>query len=85
METQTDSITLDRLPVGERGKVLSISLEGAMRRRFMDLGLVPGTVIEAVRVSPSGDPKAYRIRGAVIGIRKSDAGKIQVIPLKGVS
>lgn len=85
MRTQTKSISLDRLPVGERAKVLSLSLEGAMRRRFMDLGLVPGTIIEAVRVSPSGDPKAYRVRGSVIGIRKSDAGKIQVVPMKGVS
>jgi Fe2+ transport system protein FeoA len=30
--------------------------------------------------SPWGDPSAYRIRGAVIAIRRADAADILVIP-----
>ena len=42
----------------------------------MDLGLVPGTVVEAEMKSIGGDPVAYRIRGASIAIRKKQADRI---------
>jgi Fe2+ transport system protein FeoA len=44
----------------------------------MDLGVVPGTTIEAVMRSPSGDPTAYRLRGTVIAIRRSQAERIRI-------
>ena len=46
--------------------------------RFMDIGLVEGTLVECLRKSPAGDPKAYLIRGAVIAIRKEDAATVFV-------
>ena len=49
-----------------------------MRRRVQDIGLICGTKVECVQKSPSGDPKAYLIRGALIAIRNSDARKIIV-------
>ena len=50
-----------------------------MRRRMIDLGIVEGTKIECVGRSPSGDPSAYMIRGAVIAIRKRDAKNILLV------
>ena len=44
----------------------------------MDLGIVPGTRIEAIMRSPSGDPTAYLIRGTTIAIRRSQADRIRV-------
>ncbi|HZK28267.1 MAG TPA: FeoA family protein, partial [Thermoclostridium sp.] len=44
----------------------------------LDLGLVSNTAIEALQKSPSGDPTAYQIRGAVIALRKEDAFNILV-------
>ena len=44
----------------------------------MDLGIVPGTVIEAEMKSPGGDPTAYRIRGAMIALRKEQANQIHI-------
>lgn len=44
-----------------------------MRRRLQDLGMVPGAFVECVGISPLGDPAAYRIRGAVIALRRRDA------------
>jgi Fe2+ transport system protein FeoA len=46
----------------------------------MDLGLIPGTVVTAEMVSPMGDPTAYRIRGALIALRRDQAGLIVVEP-----
>ena len=51
---------------------------GLQRRRFLDLGLVPGTVVKPEFRSPSRDPTAYRIRGAVVALRKAQADLIQV-------
>jgi len=49
-----------------------------MRRRMLDLGLICGTNVEALQKSPSGDPIAYAIRGAVIALRSEEASKILV-------
>lgn len=71
---------LNTLQPGENGLVLSLSprLRGADRRRMMDLGVLPGTSIDVEMRSPSGDPTAYRIRGALIALRSDQANLIQV-------
>lgn len=43
---------------------------------MLDLGIIKDTEIAALTKSPSGDPVAYLIRGAVIAIRKEDAALI---------
>ena len=69
---------LNHLPVGCSGVVSSLLAQGKERRRMLDLGLVNGTRVEALQKSPSGDPVAYMIRGAVIALRSEDAQKIIV-------
>ncbi len=65
--------TLADLAVGQRGRVATVGAEREMRRRLLDLGLIPGTLVECVARSPAGDPTAYQIRGAVVALRRSDA------------
>jgi DtxR family Mn-dependent transcriptional regulator len=74
--------TLSQLKLGESGRVVSISqrCRGSERRRLMDLGILPGTLIKAEMISPSGDPIAYRIRGALIGLRHEQATLIHISP-----
>jgi DtxR family Mn-dependent transcriptional regulator len=71
---------LSNVGVGETAVVtkLAPTCRGAERRRFMDLGILPGTQITAEIRSPGGDPTGYRIRGAVIALRKEQAGQIRV-------
>lgn len=68
--------TLDNLRINEKGQVLSLLATGLERRRFLDLGVVEDTLIEAVQKSPSGNPTAYLIRGTIIAFRNSDARKV---------
>lgn len=72
--------TLAEVAVGEAAHVVGISpaCQGPQRRRLLDLGVVPGTQIVPELVSASGDPVAYRIRGAVIALRREQAGWIEV-------
>lgn len=71
-------IPLKNLPLGRTAKIKHLLSVGSIRRRMLDLGLVSGTVVEAMHKSPSGDPTAYNIRGAVIALRSEEAGKILV-------
>ena len=75
-----DMQRLSVLKPGEVGRVVEISPRcvGAARRRFLDLGILPGTLIRAEMVSPGGDPTAYRIRGALIGLRHEQADMIGI-------
>jgi len=57
---------------------LSAACQGPQRRRLLDLGVVPGTLISAEFSSPGGDPIAYMIRGALIALRRTQAELIQV-------
>lgn len=72
-----DQSTLSSLAVGEKGKVVSLK-DNDLKRRFLDLGIIPGTIIKAERYSPSGNPIAFNIRGTIIAIRKDDANDICV-------
>lgn len=71
-------IPLSFLPLGKKGKVKALTSNGTIRRRMLDLGLVANTEVEALQKSPSGDPIAYHIRGAVIALRSEEASKILV-------
>ncbi|OGB94412.1 MAG: hypothetical protein A2Z31_07015 [candidate division NC10 bacterium RBG_16_65_8] len=77
---ETIGVPLHALRPGEEGRVLSLSrrCRGPERRRFLDLGVLPGTVIQAEMRSPNGDPTAYRIRGALIALRAEQADFIRI-------
>ena len=69
---------LNELKLGDCAYVVNISNESCISRRLLDIGLIPGTKVECVLVSPVQNPKAYMIRGAVIAIRNEDAFDIDV-------
>ena len=71
-------IKLSELRESERGRVTGIDCAGDIKRRLMELGIVPGTVIGCVISSALGYIKAYSVKGSVIAIRKRDAEGIEV-------
>ncbi|MBN1669079.1 MAG: metal-dependent transcriptional regulator [Anaerolineales bacterium] len=79
-ELEEPGLALTQLKVGQAAQVQAISqrIRGAERRRLMDLGILPGTPIEVEMHSPGGDPTAYRVRGAVIALRASQAENIRI-------
>lgn len=75
---RTGQILLSQLPVGKKATVAMLTSDGADRRRMLDLGVIDGTEIEPLYQSPSGNPVAYLIRGAVIALRSDVSEKIVV-------
>lgn len=76
-----NQISLNQLPVGKKASVTTLTSDGTTRRRMLDLGVVNGTEIEPLYKSPSGNPIAYLIRGAVIALRSDVSEKIMVSAL----
>ena len=71
-------LSLIDIPVGGSARVINILTIGTNRRRLLDLGLVPGSIIEVIRRSPAGNPTAYLIKGTQIALRNEDARQILV-------
>lgn len=69
---------LSVLQPGQRGKILALKCQGLTRQRFLDLGLLPGTTIEAVISSALAEPMAYKIRETMIALRSEQAKQILI-------
>ncbi|MFQ5854719.1 MAG: FeoA domain-containing protein [Anaerolineae bacterium] len=76
-----DAERLSTLKPGEKATVLVLESQGLTRRRFLDLGLTPGVTIECAMPSMFGEPKAYRVRGTTIALRREQADQIWVHPV----
>ncbi|MCL6458315.1 MAG: ferrous iron transport protein A [Gorillibacterium sp.] len=70
------SVRLAEAKTGQYFQVDGMTVEGVLRRRLLDLGLVPGAVIEVLQRSPLGDPVAYRINFMTIALRKEETDRI---------
>ena len=71
-------LTLSDLQPAQRGRICEVKGAGALRRRLLDMGVVPGAEIEVVRIAPLGDPVEYRLRGYRLSLRRSEATLVMV-------
>ena len=67
---------LSELPVGGKGVIAEVTGERSIRRRLMELGLVPGTPVAVVNVAPLGDPLELAVRGGRLSIRRVEASTV---------
>lgn len=71
-------ISLNDLNLDKEAKVIKVKANENIKNRFLDIGLIPGTIIKPVLISPGKDMVAYMIKGVVIAIRKEDTENIMV-------
>jgi Fe2+ transport system protein FeoA len=69
---------LGALKPGHTAVVVDYSVDRAVRRRFVEMGLIPGVAVTAVRSAPLGDPIEFAVMGSRLSIRKEDAGAVLV-------
>jgi ferrous iron transport protein B len=69
---------LVELKPGQSAYVRTISTNGVMRRRLLDLGFVPGAEVQAMLRGRPAAPILYRVRGSNIALRPDDAGAIEI-------
>ena len=69
--------TLNDLKPGQSGTILSVGNQsGAVKRRLVDMGLTPGTLVKVTKVAPLGDPLEVSLRGYELSLRRADAEQI---------
>lgn len=71
-------MTLLSIKKGEKATIRKLENEEEMKNRLMDLGFTPSGKTVLLFEAPSGDPKAFLIRGAVVALRNSDCAKIKI-------
>lgn len=71
-------MTLRELNIGQRATVLSVKGEGALRQHFLDMGMIPGTVVTLEKLAPMGDPMQLQLHGYELTLRLADAEKFDV-------
>ena len=70
--------TLKDLKIGDSSRITKIGSVGALKQRFMDMGITKGEIVKVEKIAPLGDPIEITIRGYRLSIRKSDAEKIEM-------
>ena len=80
IQTTTEStvISLANLPIGEHARVIAVNGTGAVARRLMEMGVVPGAQVRVIKAAPLGDPIEVRVRSYHLALRRTEAQTITV-------
>lgn len=72
--------TLADLPVGAAGVLATLDVAPDVAGRLMELGFLPGARIEALRGAPGGDPRVFKVDGALVALRRETARSLVLRP-----
>ena len=71
-------MTLDCVKPGQGGIITVVGGDGALRRRLLDMGLTPKTLVTLQKLAPMGDPLEFTLRGYELTLRKADCAMVEV-------
>lgn len=71
-------MTLANLEIGTIAKVKKVNRKGAISKRLMEMGIVPGVSIKVIKTAPFGDPIEIRVRGYSLAMRRNEAEAIEI-------
>lgn len=74
----SELLTLNNLPLNNKGIIVELNCNPSIKRRLLDIGLVPGTYITPVFTSPFGEPTAFEFRNTIVSIREEECILIKV-------
>ncbi|HWS85774.1 MAG TPA: ferrous iron transport protein A [Pyrinomonadaceae bacterium] len=73
------AVSLDALEAGRHARVAAVRGSGAVARRLMEMGVVPGAPVRVIKAAPLGDPLEVRVRNYHLALRRSEAQTISVV------
>ena len=71
-------MTLDQMSPQTLVQIVAVNGKGLLRRRLLEMGLTPKTIVKVRKVAPMKDPIELYLRSYVLTIRKDDAAMIEV-------
>src|SRR3712207_2112958 len=72
-------LTIDGLAAGVPARVLAVEGAGALARRLMEMGVVPGAPVRVIKAAPLGDPLEVRVRDYHLALRRAEAQTVSVV------
>lgn len=69
---------LYEIEIGSIVRVENLSAKALLKERLLALGLTKGASVEVMRKGPKDNLTVYKIRGAMIALRKEEASQITV-------
>lgn len=69
---------ISELKPGNKGKIKKIEGSGNLRRKLLDMGIIPGSPFEVIKLAPLGDPVDVKIKGYHLSLRKEEAATVLV-------
>lgn len=75
-------LPLHQLQDGESGVIQRIDVDGRIKRRLVEMGITPGTLVTLTKRAPLGDPIEISLRGYTLTLRTDDAQRIEVTPAR---
>ena len=76
-----EPISLDRMPLGSRCRIVSVDENSESLLRLMEMGLIPGCEVVLERIAPLSSQFSLRISGCTLAVRREDAQRILATPL----
>lgn len=70
--------TLDRLAIGQRGRIVALQGDPDHLQRLMEMGVLEGDEVELLGVAPLGDPIELRLGDSRLSVRRRDAAGVEV-------
>lgn len=72
-------MNLSMLKPGEKGRITRLDAGiGQLRRRLMDMGVLPGELVKVEKIAPLGNPIEVTIKGYSLSLRKEEARGIEI-------
>lgn len=73
--------TLAQLRKGEKGIIDSFT-DAEVSLKLLEMGCLPGEIIQVKNIAPLGDPIAIIIDGYTLGLRKAEASAVVIRPAR---
>lgn len=71
-------INLSQLKIGQKAVVSDINLD-EIPLKLLEMGCLPGNLVELVQIAPFGDPLYFIFNDSHVAIRKETAMQIEVL------
>ncbi|MCX7829224.1 MAG: ferrous iron transport protein A [Thermanaerothrix sp.] len=72
------SLLLSEAREGALCRIVGLEGVGHLKTRALQMGLVPGTVLQVGKPAPMGDPISVRFRGMGVSLRREEAQVVRV-------
>lgn len=74
----TGRLSIADLSVGQQGRVRQLDCQGAIRKRLLDMGMLPGSHFKVTRVEKSGKKVWVKLQGFELGLTRAEAQAVTI-------